>query len=69
MRSVRRPWKLGLGIVASWKSRMFYEESLEKIKFRAFPKRVGPRILSGFVNFHCMQIGPVMTIRFIFGDD
>ena len=26
--------------------RMFYEESLGKIKFRAFPKRVGPRILS-----------------------
>ena len=26
--------------------RMFCEESLGKIKFRAFPKRVGPRILS-----------------------
>ena len=25
---------------------MFCKESLEKIKFRAFPKRVGPRILS-----------------------
>ena len=25
---------------------MFYEESLGNIKFRAFPKRVGPRILS-----------------------
>ena len=25
---------------------MFCEESLGKIKFRAFPKRVGPRILS-----------------------
>ena len=25
---------------------MFSEESLGKIKFRAFPKRVGPRILS-----------------------
>ena len=27
------------------KPRMFCEESLGKIKFRAFPKRVGPRIL------------------------
>ena len=73
---------------------------LRKIKFRAFPKRVGPRILSlesldyfgasehytewskknknlklaklrwsGVVNFHCMQISLVMSIRFIFGDD
>ena len=25
---------------------MFCEESLGKVKFRAFPKRVGPRILS-----------------------
>ena len=25
---------------------MFFEESLGKLKFRAFPKRVGPRILS-----------------------
>ena len=25
---------------------MFFKESLGKIKFRAFPKRVGPRILS-----------------------
>ena len=25
---------------------MFYEESLRKIKFRAFPKPVGPGILS-----------------------
>ena len=25
---------------------MFCEESLGKIKFRAFPKRVGPRIIS-----------------------
>ena len=80
---------------------MFCEESLlGKIKFRAFPKRVGPRILSlesldyfgasehytewskknknlklaklrwsGVVNFHCMQISLVMSIRFIFGDD
>ena len=28
------------------KSRMFCEGRLGKIKFRAFPKRVGPRILS-----------------------
>ena len=28
------------------RDRMFCEESLEKIKFRAFPKRVGPQILS-----------------------
>ena len=26
--------------------RMFCEESVGKIKFRAFPKRAGPRILS-----------------------
>ena len=36
----------GLRIVARLKPRMFCEESLGKIKFRAFPKRVGPRILS-----------------------
>ena len=44
--SLRRPWKLGLRIVAWSKPRMFCEESLGKVKFRAFPKRVGPRILS-----------------------
>ena len=36
----------GKKIVASPKSRTFREESLGKIKFRAFPKSVGPRILS-----------------------
>ena len=35
----------GLRIVARLKPRMFCEESLGKIKFRAFPKRVGQRIL------------------------
>ena len=46
-RSLRSPWKLGLRIIAWSKPRMFKEESLGKIKFRsAFPKRVGPRILS-----------------------
>ena len=45
-RSFRRPWKLGLRIVAWSKPRMFCEENLGKIKFRVFPKRVGPRILS-----------------------
>ena len=45
-RSLRRPWKLGLRIVAWSKPRMFCKESLGKIKFGAFPKRVGPRILS-----------------------
>ena len=35
-----------LRIVAWPKPHMFCEESLGKIKFRAFPKRVGPRILS-----------------------
>ena len=45
-RSLRTPWKLGLRIVAWWKPCMFCEESLGKIKFRAFRKRVGPRILS-----------------------
>ena len=24
---------------------------------------------SGVVNFHCMQISPVMSVRFTFGDD
>ena len=83
---------------------MFCKESLGKIKFRAFPKSVSPRILllesvdyfgtsehywvvrkkkkkeeeesyvaklrwSGVVNFHFMQIAPVMRIRFIVGDD
>ena len=45
-RSLRRPWKLGLRIVAESKPRMFSEESLEKIKFKAIPKSAGPRILS-----------------------
>ena len=45
-RSLRSLWKLGLRIVAWSKPRMFWEESLGKIKFRAFSKRVGPRILS-----------------------
>ena len=45
-RSLQRPWKLGLRIFAWSKPRMFCKESLGKIKFRAFPKRVGPRILS-----------------------
>ena len=45
-RYLRRPWKLGLRSVAWSKQRMFCKESLGKIKFRAFPKRVGPRILS-----------------------
>ena len=35
-----------LRIVAWPKPRKFCEESFGKIKFRAFPKRVGPRILS-----------------------
>ena len=35
-----------LRIVAWSKPRMFCQESLGKIKLRAFPKRVGPRILS-----------------------
>ena len=43
--SLRRPWKLGLRIVAWLKQRMFWEESLWKIKFRAFWKHVGPWIL------------------------
>ena len=45
-RYLRRSWKLGLRIFAWSKQRMFCEESLEKIEFRAFPKRIGPRILS-----------------------
>ena len=70
-----------------------------EIPRRAFPERVGSRILllesvgtsdyfsgrkkknlnehnfdgevnwSGVVNFHCMQMSLVMSIRFIFGDD
>ena len=70
-----------------------------EIPSRAFPERVGSRILllesvgtsdyfsgrkkknlnehnfdgevnwSGVVNFHCMQMSLVMSIRFIFGDD
>ena len=44
-RSLRRPWKLGLRIVAWSKPRLFCKESLRKSKFRAFPKRVGSRIL------------------------
>ena len=45
-RSLQRPWKLGLRIVAWSKPRLFCEESLGKNKFRASPKSVGPRILS-----------------------
>ena len=41
-RSLRRPWKLWLRIVAWSKPRMPFA----KKAFRAFPKRVGPRILS-----------------------
>ena len=44
--SPQRPWKLGLRIVMSSQPRIFCEESLGKTKFRAFPKCVGPRILS-----------------------
>ena len=43
---LRTPGKLGLRIVACSKPRMFGEESLGKIKFKAIPKRVGSRILS-----------------------
>ena len=43
---LRTPWKLGLRIVVWSEPRVFCEESLGKIKFRAFPKRAGPRILS-----------------------
>ena len=45
-RSLQRPWKLGLRIVAWSKPPMFCKERLGKIKFRAFPKGVSPRILS-----------------------
>ena len=44
--SLRRPWNLCLRLAAWSKPRMFGEESLGKIKFRAFRKCVGPRILS-----------------------
>ena len=49
-RSLLRSWKLGLRIVARSKPRMFCEGSLGKIKFRAFPKRVGQRITLEQVN-------------------
>ena len=68
------------------------KESLAKIKFRTFLKRVGPRILSLESVDHfgtsehyrkkigilisktamvrcCKQVGLVMSMRFIFGDD
>ena len=45
-RSLRRPRKLRLRIFAWSKPRTFCEENVGKIKFRAFPKRAGPRILS-----------------------
>ena len=61
---------------------MFCEESLGRIKFRAFPERVGPRILSlESVNYFgtdehfsgrktkLMQMSLVMGMSFIFGDD
>ena len=54
---------------------MFCGESLGKIEFRAFPKRVGPRILSlasvgyMYLNFHGFLFDIVMSMRFIFGDD
>ena len=54
---------------------MFCEESLEKSKFIAFPKRAGPRILSRkSVDYfgtseHCMQMSFVMSMRIVFGDD
>ena len=38
--------ELGIRIIAWLKPRTFGEEDLGKIKFRAFPKRVGPQILS-----------------------
>ena len=64
---------------------MFCKESLGKINFRAFPKLVGPQILSlesvdysgtsehywvvrkklGGAIFHCMQLGLVMSMQFI----
>ena len=43
---MRTLWKLELRIIVWSKPRMFCKESLGKIKFRAFPKRVGPWILS-----------------------
>ena len=96
---MRTLWKLELRIIVWSKPHMFCKESLRKIKFRAFPKRVGPWILSlesvnyfgtsehywvvkkewesylaklrwlGVVNFHFIQMAPVMSIRFIFGND
>ena len=45
-RSLRRLWKLGLRIVVWSKPGMFCEESVGKIRFRAFLKRVSPWILS-----------------------
>ena len=83
------------------KPSMFCEESSTgKVKFRAFPKRVGLRILllqsidyfgtsehywvvekkirilisktwmvGCCIYFHCMQMGLVKSMRFIFGDD
>ena len=73
-RSLRRPWKLGLRIVAWSKPRMFSEESLEKIKFKAFPKSVGSRILSlesvdylGTSEHFWNAL--VMSMRFIFRAD
>ena len=36
----------GFELYSRWVPLMFCDESLGKIKFRAFPKRVGPRILS-----------------------
>ena len=44
--SLGSPWKLGLRITEWSKPRMFCNESLGKIKFRAFLKGVGPQILS-----------------------
>ena len=38
--------ELGIRIIVRLKPCMFYKESLGKIKFRAFLKRVGPEILS-----------------------
>ena len=59
---------------------MFCEESLGKIKFRAFPKQVGPRILSlesvdyfgtseHYSGKKKKKMALVMSMRFIFGDD
>ena len=44
-RSYWRPWNVGIRIIAWPKPPTFCEESLGKIKFRAFPKPVGPWIL------------------------